>query len=222
MNVRTLLDGQKRKVSKYKEQVAASALCILLLLCLQGSGQLAFSRMGQHTSKNGGHTSARPMGQSMARQSMARSIDPPIRLIISAIHLDAAVETVGLNANGDLDTPQEYPLDDVGWYGMGPEPGARGSAVIDGHLDRPGGSPAVFWYLSSLQVGDDVMVLTSRGRTLHFLVTHVQAYQPQNAPLQAIFGDMSGSYLNLITCTGDWIPAQHQTTQRLVVYTSLS
>jgi len=216
MNVRTLLDGQKRILSGYMEQVAVSVLCMLLLLCLQGSGQVVFPRMGQHVSKNGGHVSTHPMGQ-----SMARSIDPPIRLMISAIHLDAAVETVGLNANGDLDTPQEYPLDDVGWYELGPEPGSQGSAVIDGHLDRPGGSPAVFWYLSSLQVGDDVTLLTSRGRTLHFLVTHVQAYQPQNAPLQAIFGDMSGSYLNLITCAGDWIPAQHQTTQRLVVYTSL-
>src|SRR5215472_4363047 len=105
MNVRSLLDGQKRMVFRYKEQVAASALCMLLLLCLQGSGQVASSRMGQHTSRNGGHASARPMGQ-----SMAQSIDPPIRLVISAIHLDAAVETVGLNKNGDLDTPQEYPL----------------------------------------------------------------------------------------------------------------
>jgi hypothetical protein len=25
----------------------------------------------------------------------------------------------------------------------------------------------------------------------------------------------------LITCAGDWIPSQHQTTLRLVVYTSL-
>jgi sortase (surface protein transpeptidase) len=144
-----------------------------------------------------------------------------MRLIISAIHLDAAVEMVDLKANGDLDTPQEHPLEDVGWYKMGPEPGARGSAVIDGHLDRPGGSPAVFWYLSRLQVRDDVTVLTSRGRTLHFHVTHMQAYQPRTAPLQAIFGDMSGNYLNLITCAGDWIPTEHQTTQRLVVYTSL-
>jgi sortase (surface protein transpeptidase) len=148
-------------------------------------------------------------------------MDRPTRLVISTIHLDAAVEMVGLKADGDLDTPQEYPLDDVGWYKMGPVPGARGSAVIDGHLDRPGGSPAVFWYLNRLQGGDDVTVFTSRGSTLHFRVTHVQAYQPQAAPLQAIFGDLSGSYLNLITCAGDWIPTEHQTTQRLVVYTSL-
>ncbi len=104
---------------------------------------------------------------------------------------------------------------------MGPEPGARGSAVIDGHLDRVGGSPAVFWYLSRLHISDDVTVLTGRGRTLHFHVTHIEAYQPQAAPLQAIFGDTSGNYLNLITCAGDWIPSEHQTALRLVVFTSL-
>jgi LPXTG-site transpeptidase (sortase) family protein len=152
---------------------------------------------------------------------MSVPIDQPARLIIPAIHLDASVETVGLKADGDLDTPQEHPLDDVGWYNMGPQPGARGSAVIDGHLDRPGGTPAVFWYLNNLHTGDDVIVISTQGRTLHFRVTHIQAYQPQNAPLQAIFGDTSGSYLNLITCAGDWVPSEHQTTQRLVVYTSL-
>ena len=40
------------------------------------------------------------------------------------------------------------------------------------------------------------------------------------APLQDIFGNRGGTYLNLITCAGDWIPSQHQTTLRLVVYTA--
>jgi sortase (surface protein transpeptidase) len=212
IDVRTFLSGQKSMVSRRKKKVACSVLCVLLLLCLYGSSQAVGYRMGQHPIANVGPASA---------SSMAGSMDRPTRLIIPAIHLDAAVEMVGLKADGDLDTPGEYPLDDVGWYKMGPVPGARGSAVIDGHLDRPGGSPAVFWYLHRLQARDDVTVFTSRGKTLHFHVTHVQAYQTQNAPLQAIFGDMSGNYLNLITCAGDWIPTEHQTTQRLVVYTSL-
>lgn len=225
ISVPTLRDRQKSIASRYKQvhTIAAelvwascSVLCIVLLFCLSASGRESSYGIGQHSAEDVSDASISSMGQ-----SLTRSVDRPTRLIISAIHLDAAVEMVGLKANGDVDTPQEYPLDDVGWYEMGTEPGAQGSAVIDGHLDRPGGSPAVFWYLNRLRAGDDVTVLTSRGRTLHFLVTHVQAYQPQNAPLQAIFGDMSGNYLNLITCAGDWIPAEQQTTQRLVAYTSL-
>jgi hypothetical protein len=65
------------------------------------------------------------------------------------------------------------------------------------------------------------MVIDAQRKILHFRVTHVALYPPQDAPLQEIFGNNAGNYLNLITCAGDWIPSQHQTTLRLVVYTSL-
>ena len=37
-------------------------------------------------------------------------------------------------------------------------PGQIGNAVIAGHLDRKDGSPAIFWGLRQLAVGDSVMV----------------------------------------------------------------
>lgn len=120
-----------------------------------------------------------------------------------------------------MGTPTRNPWTGVGWYSTGSQPGKRGSAVIDGHLDRPGGLPAVFWSLRDLQVGDAVIVMMTSGKTLHFRVTRLASYPPDSAPLQGIFGDQSGTYLNLITCAGDWIPDQHQTTLRLVAYTSL-
>lgn len=145
----------------------------------------------------------------------------PIRLSIPAIGVNAFVESLGLRSNGDLTTPTRSPWDDVGWYDLGPYPGETGSAVIDGHLDRPGGYPAVFWLLRNIQVGDDVQVVNNGGGTLHFRVTRIAYYPPNQAPLQDIFGNQGGKYLNLITCAGDWIPSQHQTTLRLVVYTTL-
>jgi len=123
--------------------------------------------------------------------------------------------------NGDLETPVENRWYNVGWYRSGTIPGERGSAVIDGHLDRPGGSPAVFWNLRKVHVGDAVMVIDAQGKTTRFHVTRVAFYEPQAAPLQEIFGNDDGTYLNLITCAGDWIPSEHQTTLRLVVYTAL-
>ena len=145
----------------------------------------------------------------------------PLRLLISAIGINALVESVGVQANGDLATPKYNPWEDVGWYNAGPRPGEQGSAVIDGHVDRPGGSPAVFWRLRELQVGDTVLVTDSAGFTRTFHVARIAFYQPQAAPLQDIFGNSGGTYLNLITCAGDWIPSQQQTTLRLVVYTTL-
>jgi hypothetical protein len=146
----------------------------------------------------------------------------PIRLIIPAIGVNAFIESVGTQSNGDLATPTHNPWEDAGWYNLGPHPGERGSAVIDGHLDRPGGYPAVFWRLRDLHVGDEALVMNMAGKTLHFRVTRTALYSPQEAPLQDIFGNWGGIYLNLLTCAGDWIPSEHQTTLRLVVYTSLA
>lgn len=152
---------------------------------------------------------------------LADAVANPIRLVIPAIQVNAFVEPVSIQSNGDLATPEQNPWEDAGWYNLGPRPGERGSAVIDGHLDRPGGYPAVFWHLRDLHVGDEVLVMNTAGKTLHFRVTRIALYTPQEAPLQDIFGNRGGTYLNLITCAGDWIPGEHQTTMRLVVYTSL-
>ena len=141
-------------------------------------------------------------------------------LLIPAIGIDAPVEPVGVLSSGALNVPQKNPWTDVGWYKDGPVPGQSGSAIIDGHLDRPGGVPAVFWNLNRLHKGDVVIVVGTRGQALHFRVVRLRTYRPDAAPLDEIYGDSSGIYLNLITCAGLWIPSQHQTAKRLVVYTS--
>lgn len=154
--------------------------------------------------------------------SVVKAQTYPVRMEIPAIGVNSVVEPVGVLSSGDLETPAAHPWVDVGWFASGPVPGEQGSAVIDGHLDRPGGSPAVFWYLSNMHAGDEVIVVNAQGKTTHFRVTRIAFYSPQAAPLQEIFGNDSGTYLNLITCAGDWIPSQRQTTLRLVVYTVLA
>ncbi len=149
------------------------------------------------------------------------AVSNPAHLLIPSIGIDASVENIGVLPNGDLATPTQNPWDDVGWYHLGPHPGQSGSAVIAGHLDRPGGAPAVFWNLRDMHPGDIVTVVDERGASLHFRVTQVASYPPDQAPLQEIFANPGGKFLNLITCAGDWIPSERQTTLRLVVYTSL-
>jgi LPXTG-site transpeptidase (sortase) family protein len=143
------------------------------------------------------------------------------RLLIPALGVDAPIEPVGVLSNGALNVPQKNPWVGVGWYKDGPVPGQLGSAVIDGHLDRPRGVPAVFWNLHQLHRGDTVTIVAPQAEALHFHVLHLQAYQPDKAPLDKIYADTSGRYLNLITCAGSWIPSQHQTAKRLVVYTQM-
>src|SRR5258708_23613010 len=113
----------------------------------------------------------------------------PVRLAIPAIGINAFVESVGTQSNADLATPTQNPWEGVGWYNLGPHPGERGSAVMDGHLGRPGGYPAVFWRLDDLHIGDEIVVMNTSGKTLHFQVTRIAFYRPQEAPIQDIFGN---------------------------------
>jgi hypothetical protein len=200
---------------------AAEVLLLLLLLTLSVSGCLG-TPAPSASGPPGRATATTPIDSRVdTLPAVQRSVAPPVRLIIPALAINATIERVGVAPDGDLATPARRPWDDVGWYSAGPPPGQVGSAVIAGHLDRPGGYPAVFWNLHRLTAGAQVEVVDAGGRRWLFRVTRVAAYAARAAPLQAIFGDRSGRYLNLITCSGVWIPAEHQTTTRLVVYTVL-
>jgi len=195
-------------------------LCALVMMLLLGSCSSSAASQAKLPAERANYGST-PTSTVLATQP-AKTAKDPIRLLIPSIGIDAFVEQVSVRPDGDLATPTQHPWQDVGWYNLGPHPGEPGSAVIDGHLDRPGGYPAVFWRLGETRVGDAVQVTDTAGGTLHFRVTRIAYYPPDQAPLQDIFGNPGGRYLNLITCAGDWIPSQHQTTLRLVVYTVLA
>ena len=150
-----------------------------------------------------------------------QTTSPVAHLLIPDISVDAPIEPVETNADSSMAVPHLNEWTGVGWYADGPYPGDQGSAVIDGHLDRPGGFPAVFWNLRLLHPGNIVKVETPGQPTVQFRVTRIAAYKPAKAPLSAIFDNLQGHFLNLITCSGYWIPAIHQTTERLVVYTTM-
>ena len=201
-------------------------VALVLILVLGACGSSASKKGELPTAHTNSGISVPTTGMLATQPARRMTEDPiplllPVRLVIPAIEINASVESVGIRSDSDLATPTQRPWEDVGWYDLGPLPSERGSAVIDGHLDRPGGYPAVFWRLRDIQVGDDVQVIGSAGKALHFRVTRIAYYPADQAPLQDIFGNLGGKYLNLITCAGDWIPSQHQTTLRLVVYTSL-
>ena len=179
-------------------------LCNALLLCLS-----LFALAWHSPTHVSAHTSGHP-------QQMAGA-----RLLIPRIKVNAPVETVADGADGSMAVPAAQPWTGVGWYIYGPYPGDVGSAIIDGHLDRPGGYPAVFWNLRLLRSGDQMFFDSPGKPRLRFRVTKVATYTPAHAPLDAIFNNTHGRFLNLVTCAGRWIPRIHQTTLRLVVYTAL-
>ncbi|GCE10802.1 class F sortase [Tengunoibacter tsumagoiensis] len=194
------------------------ALCFLLVSLSFGVWGLSQFLFVQHSPDN----RTREYSTSSTQVVSSSVLDMSnAHLIIPSIQLDAPVEQVGLTATGAMDVPTKDQWGGVGWYNKGSLPGTVGSAVIDGHLDKPGGLPAVFWNLRNLHLGDLVTVQDKEGHTKRFRVTKMANYAPDQAPLDEIFSNKDGSFLNLITCAGRWVPSQHQTTLRLVVYTTL-
>ncbi|TMC22507.1 MAG: class F sortase [Chloroflexi bacterium] len=204
---------RKRTLSTFLLSLALLGAIIGGWIWYQSSGM----RAGQGVSGTGPTIDA----ERANKQQLPHNLHSGARLVIPAIGVDAPVEPVGVQTNSTLAVPTKNQSAGVGWYAYGPFPGERGSAVVDGHLDRPGGSPAVFWDLHNLHEGDEVKVIDSNGKVFHFRVIRLATYSPTTAPLTSIFGNTDGFFLNLVTCAGDWILDQHQTSLRLVVYTQL-
>ncbi len=114
-----------------------------------------------------------------------------------------------------MDVPQAF--DDTAWYDRGARPGEEGVAVIDGHVDSKIG-PAVFWDLRRLKAGDEILVTGDDGLERRFVVTHAASYKRTEAPLDQIFGPLSGRHLNLITCDGIFDQKRQEYDRNLVVF----
>ena len=141
----------------------------------------------------------------------------PIRLRIPKIGVDAAFEYVGLTPDGAVGVPSGPAS--VAWFNLGPRPGEKGSAVIDGHYGWKNGIPAAFDNLYKLQKGDELYIEDEKGAVTTFVVRELRTYG-ENEDASGVFGSSDGkAHLNLITCEGVWSAAKKSYSDRLVVFT---
>lgn len=168
-----------------------------------------------HIHKNS--PSSLPSKRILANKTQRKNRTFPIRLKIPAINVDAAVEYVGVTPNGAMGVPST--IADVGWFNLGPLPGERGSAVIDGHFDGQNGEPAVFSHLDLLKKGDKIDILQDNGNVITFIVQGTQAYEPGYA--ENVFSQGDGLHLNLITCDGVWDISKKSYSKRLVIFSDM-
>jgi sortase (surface protein transpeptidase) len=143
----------------------------------------------------------------------------PITLQIPKINVKADVESVAMDKEGKMDIPKKD--ENVAWYNLGGRVGKMGNAVFAGHLDTKTGSPAVFWDISKLTVGDEISVLDDQGKKYIYKVVNKKTYPDARFPLQEVFGDTTKKRLNLITCQGTYDKSAHNYSDRLVVYSEL-
>jgi len=144
-------------------------------------------------------------------------VDKPVRLKIPKINVNSDVEYVGLAPDRAMDVPKNR--DNVGWFELGPRPGAVGSAVIAGHYGRQNNKGSVFDNLHKLRKGDKLYVEDDRGTIISFVVRESRRYEPK-VDTSGVFSFNDGkSHLNLVTCEGVWDEATQQYSKRLVVFT---
>jgi LPXTG-site transpeptidase (sortase) family protein len=142
----------------------------------------------------------------------------PVLISIPKLGINSRVEVVGKDDEGKMDVPKN--TDNVAWYKLGPTPGEKGSAVIDGHYDSKVG-PAVFYNLSALEKGDTIVVKNASGKQVTFVVEGKEVYPYNAIPVHKVFAQSDKPRLNLVTCEGIFDHTTHNYSDRLVVYTTL-
>lgn len=143
----------------------------------------------------------------------------PTNLEIPKIGISAPIEYIGVDTDGKLGAPLDASY--AGWYSFGYKPGENGNAVIAGHLDNQLGQPAIFYFLSSLEAGDQIIVKDDKNKQYNFIVTSKEVYDYDKAPLQEMFTAYNKPRLVLITCAGLFDYTTRNYLQRTLIYSEL-
>jgi Sortase domain len=133
---------------------------------------------------------------------MTRSV--PLSLDIPGIRVRARIIPLGLRPDGSPAVPSLATPFVTSWYDTGPTPGARGAAVIFGHVDSSAVGPAVFYSLGRLRVGNVIDVRLADRRTAVFRVYAAALYPKTGFPALAVYGYTRWPTLRLVTCGGEF------------------
>jgi sortase (surface protein transpeptidase) len=127
----------------------------------------------------------------------------PQRIDIPALGVQAPVVARGLDAHGAPDPPRFDQPGVVGWYGSGTRPGAKGTALMVGHVDTRT-RPAVFHGLGTLRPGGTVRVFRSDGKVAEFTVDDVRVLPRTGFDARRAYGPRvpGRAELRLVTCGG--------------------
>ncbi|MGY1709199.1 class F sortase [Geodermatophilus sp. SYSU D00758] len=143
----------------------------------------------------------------------------PVGIRIPALGTSSEVMRLGLERDGSLEVPPgAFP---VGWYEGSPTPGARGPAVLAGHVDWDGERGA-FHGLRELRGGDAVLVDRADGTTATFVVERVEEHPKDRFPGDAVYGDLDHAGLRLITCGGSFDQETGDYRDNVIVFARLA
>nr|WP_246215412.1 class F sortase [Modestobacter muralis] len=136
-----------------------------------------------------------------AAPTVAPVVVPPVRLSLPARGIEAPIDPVGVEPEGEMTLPED--VDRVGWYSYGPVPGAaEGAAVVAGHVDDAEQGLGALAPLREAEPGDEVVVEAADGSTTRWTVTGRETIDKPGVPLGELFARTGAPRLVLITCGG--------------------
>lgn len=173
----------------------AVAACVGLWLVQNGSEQV--------TPPVPSAAQAFAAGPSVHTDAAADPLPPsaPVRLRIPETDVDTPMMRLGLASDGSLDVPPAGNRNMAGWYENGTPPGAKGTAIVAGHVDNAEG-PAVFYTLGALKKGHRIEVDRQDGRTAVFTVDAVEVYENKDFPDRKVYDEANRAEIRVITCGG--------------------
>ncbi len=130
-------------------------------------------------------------------------LDPPRRVVVPDLGVNAQVVPTGVTQRGDAQIPRDG--DVIGWYEYGAAPGElRGSSVLIGHRDTQAEGPGALFDLDQLRPGASVRVSQGK-RTVAYRVVQLRSIDKAGLP-DALFRRGGPHQLVLITCGGPYLP----------------
>jgi sortase A len=153
--------------------------------------------------------------QATSTPAPATYVATPAYLVVPKLNLTTQVEQVSLDEQGNMGAPTDIMA--VGWYSLGPRPGEKGNAVIDGHFNTPDLTPGIFSLLHTLIIGDEIKVVDHYGQEITFTVSTIRLEPYSDFPIEKYFGPANSSKLHLITCQGIFDRELNTFNQRTVV-----
>jgi hypothetical protein len=144
----------------------------------------------------------------------------PVEITITSINVRAGIDQIGLAQDGTLEAQPLSRASFAAWYRLGPAPGQVGPAVITGHVDTKN-SLGVFFYLSRLRPGDQVVITRADGRTVSFGVDYLASFPKSAFPTQLVYGATNYPALRLVTCGGQFDRSVGSYDDNVVVFAHL-
>ena len=141
---------------------------------------------------------------------LAAGTDPdepiPVSVHIPDLSVKSDVVPVGVDAENSVVVPDD--IQEIGWYAFAAGPmDSQGSVVLVGHRDGVVSGRGAFYGIDQLKPGDPVILRTSDGSRIKFVVEDAQSVSRERFAELApeIFSSIGNKRLILITCGGEYV-----------------